>query len=138
MPFARLLVATAAVLFATACADERLSDSDLQALLTGKWGETREIGDEVHRQVIQLRPDGSFAVSGTMTKQEAKMSFAFEGSWAVREGHFWYKTLSSEPKDFYPVGEEHKDRIVSVTSHEWVMIEESTGQKSRARRYQEP
>jgi hypothetical protein len=138
MPFGRALATIAVVALAAACTEENLSDADLRERLIGKWGETREIGDEVHKQVIRLNPDGSFAVSGTITKQDAKMNFAFAGSWAVTDGHFWYKTMSSEPKDFYPSGEEHKDKILSVTSHEWVMIEQSTGQKSRARRYQEP
>jgi|SRR5258706_642506 len=138
MPLVRFWTAVAVAVFAAACAEEQLSDERLRDLLVGKWGETREIGDEVHKQVIRLNPDRSFAVSGTITKQDAKMNFTFSGSWDVREGLFWYKTLASEPKDFYPTGEEHRDRIVSVTSHEWVMIEESTGQTSRARRYQEP
>jgi hypothetical protein len=138
MPLARIWTALAVAAFAAACAEEQMSDERFRDLLIGKWGETREIGDELHKQVIRLNPDRSFAVSGTITKQGAKMNFAFSGSWDVRQGLFWYKTFASEPKDFYPASEEHKDRIVSVTSHEWVMIEESTGQKSRARRYQEP
>ena len=138
MPFGRVLIAIAVAVLAAACSEEKLSDADLQGRLIGKWGETREVDDEVHKQVIRLSPDGSFSVTGTITKQAEKMSFAFGGSWAVRDGYFWYKALSSEPKDFYPIGKEHKDQILSVTSHEWVMIEESTGHKSRARRYQEP
>ena len=138
MPIGRVLAAIATVVLATACSEEKPSDADLQGLLVGKWGETREVLDEVHKQVIRLNPDGSFAVSGTITRQGAQTIFAFGGSWAVRDGQFWYKALSSEPKDFYPLGQEHKDKILSVTNHEWVMIEESTGQKSRARRYQEP
>lgn len=134
----RLLSVVAALVFAAACAEEQLPDEKLRELLVGKWGETREVDDEVHKQVIRLNPDRSFAVSGTITKQETKMDFTFGGQWDVKQGYFWYKTLSSEPKDFYPIGKEYKDRISSVTTHEWVMVEESTGQKSRARRYQEP
>ena len=138
MPIGRVLAAIAVVVVAAACSDEKPSDAELQGLLIGKWGETRDVLDEVHKQVIRLNADGSFAVSGTSTRPGAQMNFAFGGSWAVRDGHFWYKALSSEPKDFYPLGQEHKDKILSVTSHEWVMLEESTGLKSRARRYQEP
>jgi len=138
MPLGRVLATIAAVVLAAACSEEKLADADLQGRLIGKWGETREIGDEVHKQMIQLNPDGSFAVSGTVTKEGANMSFTFRGSWAVRDGYFWYKTLSSEPKDFYPSGKEYRDKILSLTNYEWVMIEESTGEKSRARRYQEP
>jgi hypothetical protein len=87
-----------------------------------------------HEQTVELDKDGSFLVAGTKSERGAAMKFAFRGVWRVRDGYFWYKTLSSEPPDFYPAGEELKDRIVSVSDSEWVMIEESTGQESRARR----
>jgi len=111
------------------------ADPGLTAALIGKWGEVRQFDGQVIDQVIELKQDGSFVVTGNKTERGTTMKFVLRGAWRVQDGHFRYKALSSEPPDFFPPGEELKDRIVSVSDREWVMIEQNTGQESRAWKY---
>jgi hypothetical protein len=138
MPLMRPLArATATLLLAllASCTSVPISDADYATALAGRWVEVRAIENERHEQIINLNSNGSFLVSGTKIERGVVTPFAFSGIWEVRTGYFWYKTLTSQPADFYPPGEEYKDRIVSVTNTEWVMLEESSGQESRAWRY---
>ena len=137
-PVRRLASLAAAVFFAVliaSCASVPQSDSDRAASLVGRWVEVREMGDIRHEQIINLNANGSFIVAGAKIEGRVVTPFAFSGAWEVRNGYFWYKTLSSEPADLVPAGEELRDRIVSITESRWVMVEESTGQESRAWRY---
>jgi len=131
-----LALATAALLVGLlpSCASVP-SDAERTASLAGRWVEIREFENERHEQIINLNKDGSFLVSGAKIERGVVTPFTFSGIWEVRNGYFWYKTLSSQPADFYPPGEEYKDRITSVAETGWVMLEESTGQESRAWRY---
>jgi hypothetical protein len=126
---AAIIAATA--LF-TACERGLPSDAELTARLVGKWRETRQFDNERHEQVMHLNGDGSFVITGVKTESGVVTNFRLRGQWRVQNGYFWYETLSSEPPEVYPPGEEYKDRIVSISESAWVMIEESTGQESRA------
>jgi hypothetical protein len=134
MPIFRTIVNAALIIAAGWISGCSSSDSDFTAALIGKWGEVRRFDGQRHEQAMELNKDGSFLVTGTKSEGGATMKFAFRGVWRVQDGYFLYTTLSSDPPDFYRAGEEYKDRIVSVSDNEWVMIEESTGQESRARR----
>ena len=128
----------AAVLLAilvASCTSLPVSDSARAASLVGRWVEVRETEGVRHEQIINLEGDGSFVVTGARFEGRVVTPFAFSGLWEVRDGHFWYKSLSSEPADIFPVGEELKDRIVSISDTRWVMHEASTGQESQAWRY---
>lgn len=131
----RRIAFLAAVFLAASCSSVPHSDRDRAASLVGRWVEVREFEDIRHEQIINLNANGSFIVAGAKMEGRVVTPFAFSGVWEVRNGYFWYKTLSSEPADFAPPGEELKDRIVSISDTGWVMIEESTGQESRAWRY---
>jgi hypothetical protein len=109
-------------------------DAGLRSQLIGTWRESRYFGDEAHNQIMLLNGDGSFEVKGTKRLSETATQFLWRGKWGVREGKFWYVTTFSEPIDEFPIGESSEDEIVSVSKFEWVMIEKSTGNKSRAYR----
>ena len=62
-------------------------------------------------------------------------SLSGEGTWYVKGNKFGYKTTySNAPGKVPPLGEVFEDQIVSVTKQEWVMVEQSTGNRSVARR----
>lgn len=111
------------------------SDSALRSRLVGTWEESRTVDNETHNQRITLRKDGSFEVQGTLREGQKKPEpFVFRGIWTVQNGKFLYMANYSMPSTALPVGESFADTIISVSDTEWVMIEQSTGQKSRARR----
>ena len=109
------------------------SDAQLRTMLAGRWSEDRDLGCEKHQQVIDIRADGTFKVSGTIRYCDASpVNFVWDGKWRVRNARFLYVTTNSSPKDMFPLGEELSDQIISVTEREWVMREGSTGNESRA------
>lgn len=112
------------------------SDVVLRSRLVGTWEETRVVDDERHEQRITLRNDGEFEVTGILYQRGKSIPFVWRGKWQVRNGKFLYTTTFSKPPKLYPVGESFEDTIVSVSDTEWVMIEQSTGEKSHARRVQ--
>ncbi|GEM_PF-1316707 len=116
------------------------TDTELRHWLVGNWQEVRlfENEGEVHQHNISLKGDGSLEVFGVQyyTKQQSSIKFIWRGNWGVKDGMFWYVTTFSDQPQLFPVGERLEDRIVSV-SDEWVMIEQSTGKESRARRVKE-
>lgn len=135
MALAVRLAYAAAILLIVGCSSLPTSDSARTASLIGRWVEVRETEGVRHEQIINLDGNGSFVVTGARFEGRVITPFAFSGVWEVRDGYFWYKALSSEPADIFPVGEEVKDRILSVSDTAWLMLEESTGQESRAWRY---
>lgn len=113
------------------------SDTELRNRLVGNWQEVRlfENDGEVHQHNISLKNDGTIEVFGAQyyAKQQSSIKFNWRGNWGVKDGVFWYTATFSDQPQLFPVGEQLADQIVSV-SDEWVMIEQSTGNKSRARR----
>jgi hypothetical protein len=112
------------------------SDLELQERLVGTWTETRLLEGERHDHAIALRADGSFEITGVQQylADNSSTKFLWRGKWGVKNGMFWYVTAFSDPPDLFPVGERLEDRIVFVSKSEWVMIEQTTGNESRARR----
>jgi hypothetical protein len=114
------------------------TDTELRSWLVGNWQEIRlfENEGEVHQHNISLKSDGSFEVLGIQyyATQQRSTKFLWRGNWGVKDGVFWYVSTFSDQPQLFPVGERLEDKIVSVSEDEWVMIEQSTGNKSRARR----
>lgn len=110
------------------------TDESLRARLVGRWTEERNAGCTRYRQQVKLEADGRFEVNG-LTDDCGKVSlFTWRGTWYVKGFRFGYVTLdSSEPERFRP-GAVLEDEIVSVGDTEWVMLEQSTGARSVARR----
>ncbi len=110
------------------------TDEDLRARLVGRWTEERSAGCTRYRQQMKLEADGRFEVNG-LTDDCGKVTlFTWRGTWSVKGFRFAYKTVdSSQPERFRP-GTVLEDEIVSVSDSEWVMLEQSTGAKSVARR----
>jgi hypothetical protein len=124
----------AAAAFFSLAVSARDSDAVLQSRLVGKWHETRVVDCETSRLVIVLKTDGSFEVKGAVEGCGRKFALTWRGKWTVRAGRFQYTTTFSDPPDEYPIGESFSDEIVTVSDAEWVMVEESTGNKSIAKR----
>ena len=110
------------------------SDTVLRSRLVGTWEELRIVDNERHEHRIALRNDGEFEVNGVLREGKKSTPFVWRGKWQVKNGKFVYTTTFSKPPEIYPLGESFSDTIVSVTETEWIMIEQSTGEKSRARR----
>lgn len=114
------------------------SDIELKGRLVGKWQETRIFKNEgeVHQHNISLKSDDTFEVVGIQyyAKQQSATNFRWRGNWGVNNGMFWYTTTFSDQPSLFPAGERLEDEIISVSADEWVMIEQTTGNKSRARR----
>jgi hypothetical protein len=110
------------------------TDEDLRRRLVGRWSEERNAGCTRYRQQVKLEADGRFEVNG-LTDDCGKVTlFTWRGTWYVKGFRFGYVTVdSSEPERFRP-GAVLEDEIVSVTDTEWVMLEQSTGARSVARR----
>lgn len=129
---------TASVIFALQfafCSDalaDPAQDLQLKTKLVGQWQELRDLGSEKHQQVMTLRGNGTFEVKGIIRSCDEETVFVWRGKWRVKDSRFWYKTTYSFPKDLFPKGEELSDKIISVSSVEWVMKEESTGKQSHA------
>lgn len=110
------------------------SDEQLRNMLVGTWAETRQVECEQHRQRMQLREDGTFEVAGFIGGCNALSSFTWRGTWKVVGRQFVYTTTFSLPADLYRTGGTFSDKIVTVTSRSWEMIEQSTGSRSIAER----
>ena len=110
------------------------SDATLSQRLVGEWQELRTVDCEVPQQVMSISAVGTFQVKGIIRGCGATTPFTWRGNWQVKEGKFQYVTTYSAPADLYTVGERFEDQIVSVTDAEWVMLEQSTGEKSMAYR----
>jgi len=125
-----------ALLLLSSCATFSSStDAALQSRVTGQWTEFRKFDAcEEHHQRMAIRADGTFEVKGRATVCDKATEFTWGGTWQVKGGKFRYTTAYSEPPDFIPLGKTFEDAIVSVTDDEWVMIEQSTGNNSIARR----
>ncbi len=110
------------------------TDEDLRRRLVGRWTEERNAGCTRYRQQVKLEADGRFEVNG-LTDDCGKVTlFTWRGTWSVKNYRFAYRTAdSSQPERFRP-GTVLEDEIVSVSDTEWVMLEQSTGAKSVARR----
>ncbi len=110
------------------------TDEELRARLIGRWTEERNAGCTRYRQQMKLEADGRFEVNG-LTDDCGKVTlFTWRGTWYVKGFRFGYVTAeSSQPERFRP-GAVLEDEIVSVSESEWVMLEQSTGTKSVARR----
>jgi len=110
-------------------------DAKLQAKVVGQWTETRKFDKcEEHQQRMAIRADGTFEVTGLATDCDAKTQYTWRGTWQVTGGKFRYTTTYSEPQDFMPLGKTLEDTIISVSDDQWVMVEQSTGNKSIARK----
>jgi hypothetical protein len=129
---ARVGVAAALLSLSASAAAE--TDGALRTRVIGQWSEVRKLECEEHQQRMAIRADGTFEVTGLATACDAKTSFTWRGTWQVKGGKFRYTTTYSDPPEVYPLGETFEDKIISVTDDEWVMIEQSTGKKSIARR----
>lgn len=112
------------------------SDSELRNRLVGSWEEVRSLDDEVHEHDIALRKDGTFEVKGVQRylKRKTTTKFTWRGNWGVEKGMFWYVTTYTNQPHLFPMGGRLEDAIISVSKSEWVMIEQSTGNRSVARR----
>lgn len=73
-------------------------------------------------------------MKGIIHACDGKKPFTWRGRWQVNAGKFGYVTTFSDPADLYKVGEAFEDEILSVSDKEWVMREQSTGNKSVAYR----
>ncbi len=135
MKIARLAISIGASVFCllpTGAVAE--SDAALRSKLVGTWVELRLVENDRHEQRMTLARDGTFEVKGVLHEGRTTTPFVWRGKWQVSKGKLVYRTTFSDPARIYPVGEAFEDAIVSVTDSEWVMIEQSTGNKSRARR----
>lgn len=128
----RSLLCLLVVLFCGSVLADTKSDAELRTRLVGRWQELRDLVCESHQQVMYMRSNGTFEVNGVIRSCESIRQFIWKGTWTVKNGKMKYKTTYSSPKDEFPLGEEWEDEIVSVSSNEWVMREESTGNESRA------
>lgn len=115
------------------------SDTELRNRLVGNWEEVRSFDDEVHEHDIALRKDGTFEVKGVQRylKQKTATKFTWRGNWGVEQGMFWYVTTYSSQPHLFPLGDRLEDKIISVSKSEWIMIEQTTGEKSVAHRTDE-
>jgi hypothetical protein len=111
-------------------------DTATRSRLVGKWQELRVFERELHQHYITLLQDGTFEVNGILHEPERVTPFPWRGTWRVKDGKFIYTTTFSKPEGMYKLGETFEDKIESVSEKEWVMIEQSTGGKSRAYRVQ--
>lgn len=110
------------------------TDEDLRTRLVGRWTEERSAGCTRYRQQMKLEADGRFEVNG-LTDDCGKVSlFTWRGTWSVKNFRFAYTTVDSSQPDRFRPGAVLEDEIVSVSDTEWVMLEQSTGAKSVARR----
>lgn len=89
---------------------------------------------ELHQHYITLRQDGTFEVNGIVHERDKATPFTWRGTWRVKDRKFIYATTFSRPEGMYKPGETFEDKIESVSEKEWVMIEQSSGAKSRAYR----
>ena len=112
------------------------TDATFRQRVVGQWREYRLIDCEGHENNINIRADGSFEVLGTIFACDRKTPFTWRGTWRIEKGQFIYTTTFSDPLDQFPVGETLSDKILSITSKDWVMVEESTGKRSLATRVQ--
>ncbi len=126
----RLILAAWLLSFATLVWAQ--SDAEITKRLVGYWREVHLAECEKHQQRMRLNQDGTFEVTGTIEACDKKTSFVWRGNWYVKEGKFGYTTTYSNAPDQFPVGEKQEDQIVSVSGREWVMVEQSTGNKSIA------
>jgi hypothetical protein len=110
------------------------SDEQLRAKLVGTWKETRHVDCEEHRQRMRLRADGTFEVAGFIGACNWLSAFVWRGQWKVIDRKFIYTTTYSRPPELYPKGETFADEVISVSDEAWKMIEQSTGNKSLARK----
>jgi hypothetical protein len=119
------------------CAAAPTQDAQFAKQLIGKWSEVRQIGCNCDReeQALELRADGTFRAVGVRRNVEGSKNYSFGGQWEVKDKYFYYRVTSAEPREFHSVGEERRDRIVSITDWEWVTVEQSTGRESRAWRF---
>jgi len=129
----QILLFTFAALAAMAVSSAE-PDAAFRKRLVGNWRETRVVDCETNDFNISLRENGTFEVKGLVEGCGRKFTLTWRGEWEVKAGRFHYTTTFSDPPDEYPAGESFSDQIVSVTSTEWVMLEESTGHKSIAKR----
>ena len=110
------------------------TDALLRTRVVGQWIEVRKLECEEHQQRMAIYKNGTFEVTGLVTACDANTRFTWRGTWQVKGGKFRYTTTYSDPPEVYPLGEKFEDKIISVTDDEWVMIEQSTGNKSIARK----
>ena len=109
------------------------SDASLRQKLVGDWQEIRHVDCEVHNQLTKLSADGSFEVRDSI-EGCAKRTFVWRGTWSVAHGKFRYTATYSGSPDDVPLGVPLEDEIISVSKSEWVMLEQSTGNRSVAKR----
>jgi hypothetical protein len=119
------------------CAAAPTQDAQLAKQLIGKWSEVRQIGCNCDReeQALELRANGTFRAVGVRRNVDGSKNYSYGGEWKIQDGYFCYRVTSAEPQDFHSVGEERRDRIVSITDWEWVTVEQGTGRESRAWRF---
>ncbi|MFC5500611.1 hypothetical protein ACFPOE_23920 [Caenimonas terrae] len=110
------------------------TDSALAKRLLGQWQELRILDCEGYQQVMSLNANGSFEVKGILRACDGNTPFTWRGNWEVQGGKLHYVTTFSDPVRVYPIGESFEDEILSVSESEWVMREQSTGNKSIAYR----
>jgi hypothetical protein len=108
------------------------SDAELRQRLVGHWQEVRLVECERHQQQMHLNEDGTFEANGTIEACGKTTFFVWRGSWYIKAGKFGYTTTYTNAPDQFKVGESFEDQIVSVSDREWVMVEQSTGNKSFA------
>jgi hypothetical protein len=109
-------------------------DTATRSRLVGKWQELRMFDREVHQHHITMHQHGTFEHNGNLHEPPKLTPFTWRGTWRVKDGKFIYTTTFSKPEGMYKPGETFEDKIDSVSEDEWVMIEQSTGGKSRAYR----
>jgi hypothetical protein len=126
-----LLSATLALLAPLVAAQ---SSELLRAKLVGTWKETRQLACEEHRQRMQLRANGTFEVTGFIGACNSLSAFVWRGQWKVVDRTFVYTTTYSQPPELYPRGQTFVDEVISVSDEGWEMLEQSTGNRSSAKR----
>jgi hypothetical protein len=133
-PFTRrraVLLLAAGLLAPTARAQ---TDAELQARLVGAWREERTVGCFKHQHQVRLQDDGQFEANGLIDDCGKVTLFVWRGNWSVRNFRFVYVTRHSNAPDRFPAGSSVEDEIISVTADEWIMLEQTTGQRSVAQR----
>jgi hypothetical protein len=106
--------------------------------LVGKWSEVRLAGQcncERYQQSVELMEDRTFRVVGVLRDATGPSNYSYDGDWQVEGGYLVYRIRSAEPREFRVSGALYRDRIVSISDVEWVMIEQGTGNELRAWRY---
>jgi len=134
MLYSRIVTLLIVVLLSASCATDADKSAEYTGLLVGTWREIRRPGSGVYEQTIQLFPEHLLIIKGRKIVNGKLTNFTYKGQWEVRNNIIRYKITSSDPPELCSACGEQRYKILSVDETDWLMIEESTGNNSRAQR----